>query len=314
MDGGQELKRIAANLSVLVLLAGCSTVARTPVERQADKPIDRTAALRGCFGTYDAQPRKADGRVDNERLLRELVDLRVNTYSWLVWRAPNDWEDLAMFLPQARAQGIKVWVALVPPSESPPKTKAYSEPFRLDYDRWGEEIARLSLREPNVVAWSIDDFNHNLKIYTPEKVRAMVEGARAINPRLAFVPCSYYRQITPEFAQQYGPIIDGVLFPYRSESTKASLTDAAQVEKEVARVRELLGPGKPVIVDVYATRHSQLGPSTPEYVREVMLAAGRCADGLHVYCHQDPVREKAKYEISREIFHRWAAKGFGPVD
>ena len=31
-----------------------------------------------------------------------------------------------------------------PPSESPPHTRQYSEPFQLDYQRWAAEIARLS--------------------------------------------------------------------------------------------------------------------------------------------------------------------------
>ena len=36
----------------------------------------------------------------------------------------------------------RVW----PPSESPPSYgRQYSEPFRLDYARWAEEIARLSI-------------------------------------------------------------------------------------------------------------------------------------------------------------------------
>lgn len=264
--------------------------------------IDRGAELRGSRGTYAGQPRLASGRVDQARLLEELGELRVNTYNWLVWHRETDWEDLRAFLPAARARGLRVWVTLVPPSESPPKTKAYSEPFRLDYARWAEEIAHLSLTEPALVAWSIDDFAHNLKVFTPVMTGEILARARAINPRLAFVPCVYFRQITPAFAKGYAALLDGVLFPYRNESVKADLKDAGQVAAEVRRVRDLMGDSLPVIVDVYATRHSSLGDSTPEYVADVMCAGLAAADGVMVYCHQNQRSQPAKYAVIRQAF------------
>jgi hypothetical protein len=287
----------------VLLLCGIVALAASSPGRAADRPNpDRTAALRGCLATYNAPPRGTDGRVDVSRLLQELADLGANTYNWLVWHQPTDWEDLQRFLPSARAQNLRVWVTLVPPSESPPKTKSYSEPFRLDYERWAQEIARLSLAEPNLVAWSIDDFAHNLSIYTPDKLRAMLEVARRLNPRLAFAPCVYFRQISPAFATRYGDLLDGVLFPYRNESVKANLTDPGQVAFEVARVRQLFPAGLPVVIDVYATRHSSLGDSTPEYVAAVLAAGRTAADGVMVYCHQNPKTQAAKYAVIRRAF------------
>lgn len=279
----------------------------------SSQPSDAAAAarrdvVRGCFGTYNAAPRAKDGHVDLERLMRDLVDLRVNTYNWLVWHAATDWEDLQRFAPMARERKINLWVTLVPPSESPPKTRAYSEPFKLDYEKWAVEIARLSVREPNIVAWSIDDFVHNTKEFTPDRTRAMLQGAREINPKLAFVPCCYYRQITPSFAAGYRDLFDGVLFPYRDESGKANLTNPAAVEKEVRELRERMGPGMPIIVDVYATKHSSLGDTTPEYVRQVMESGKKHADGVLIYCHQDPVSNAPKYKVLKEEFHKWAAE------
>ncbi|PYJ08639.1 MAG: hypothetical protein DME25_00955 [Verrucomicrobia bacterium] len=121
-------------------------------------------------------------------------------------------------------------LAVVPPSESPPHSKLYAEPFRLDYVRWAVEFARLSLRETNLVAWSIDDFTHNLKFYTPAYLKQMLDASRQINPRLAFVPCCYYPAITERFATNYSPLMDGILFPYRHESAGASLKDPSLVE------------------------------------------------------------------------------------
>ena len=295
--------RVISALGPALLVVLCSSA---PADPAADAAV-RAAVVKGALGTYDNAPRGKDGRVDLDRLLRELADLKANTYHWMIWHANTDWEDLQAFLPKAKEAGIRVWVTLVPPSESPPKTKSFSEPFRVDYVRWGEEIARLSLKEPALVAWSVDDFVHNLKeTFTPEKTKAILDAARAINPKLAFVPCTYYRQITPAFAKAYGPLLDGVLFPYRNESVKADLKDPGQVEAEVKSIREKLGPGVPVILDVYATAHSRLGDSTPEYVRAVIEAGRKCADGVLIYCHQDPERSREKYQVIRDTFRKGA--------
>lgn len=262
----------------------------------------RAAAVRGCLATYAGLPRLPDRRADLPRLLRELRELGANTYNFLVWQEETDWDDLKRFLPLAREQGLRVWVSLVPPSESKPKMRWNSEPFGTDYVRWAREIAQLSAAEPALIAWSIDDFAHNLSVYTPAHLALMLDTARAINPRLAFVPCVYFRQITPKFAAAYGHLLDGILFPYRNESVKADLADPGQVASEVARVRQLFRPGFPVVVDVYATAHSKLGASTPEYVEKVLSAGRACADGVTVYCHQDPVKQRAKHEAARRAF------------
>jgi len=295
------------------LFLTCMIGLSTGLGASALEPVpDRTAALRGCLATYDNLPRGADRRADLPRLRRELSDLGANTYNFLVWHEPTDWDDLRAFLPLARAQKIKVWVTLVPPTESPPKTKSYSEPYRTDYLRWAEEIARLSVTEPALVAWSIDDFAHNLSTFTPATVRAMLAAARATNPRLAFVPCLYFKQLTPKFATAYGDLLDGVLFPYRNESVKANLTDAGQVADEVARVRSLFRPGLPVIIDVYATRHSSLGNSTPDYVAQVIASGRACADGVMIYCHQSPTAQAEKYATVRRTFAAPAASSALP--
>lgn len=298
----------AAVLGGTPFICGCASpgTAGTTQRAQAD---DRTTAIMGCFGTYDGEPRGRDGRVDIGRLLDELADLRVNTYNWLIWHGAKDWDDLQAFLPRARKQGIRVWVTLVPPSESPPRTRLYSEPFRLDYERWATEIAKLSAAEPNLVAWSIDDYAHNLKVYTPEQMRRIREATQKENPKLLFVPCLYFRQVTPQFAKDYGGLFDGILFPYRHDSGKANLTDASQVEPEVRRIREIIGPGVPVIVDVYVTKHARLEDSTPEYVRQVMEGGRRCADGVMSYCHQK--KGTPKYDAIRQLFREWAGTPWG---
>ena len=294
-----ELWAVVAGVLWPALLCACAPFSSSA---SADEHAPAVRAIIGCRGTYDAAPRLPNGRVDVDRLLSELADLQANTYHWLIWHAETDWEDLQAFLPRAGKTGLKVWVTLVPPSESPPHTQRFSEPYRLDYERWAAEIARLSREHPHLVAWSIDDFTHNLSVFTPERIRAIRASTRQINPQLAFVPCSYFSAVTPAFARDYAGLVDGLLFPYRHESGGANLTNADRVEAEVARLRELMGSSVPIIVDVYATRHSRLGDSTPEYVDQVIAAATACADGVLVYCHQDPVKQAAKYQVIRRQF------------
>jgi len=293
-------------LSLLAPLTGCVTSRTT--ERNARAA--RARAVAGTRASYCNAPRKADHRMDVDRLIAELVDLHANTYSFCIHGYYTDWDDLKLLLPRAREKGIRVWASVVPPSESPPRTKSYAEPFRLDYERWAVEFAKLSLQETNLVAWSIDDFTHNLaKTYTPAYVKNMLDGAHRINPKLAFVPCCYFPTIKPAFVTNYASLIDGILFPYRHESAKANLNNPSLVEPEVKRIKELVGPSFPIVLDIYATAHSRLGATTPEYVEQAMIAGHRAADGVMIYCHQDPEKNPEKYQIIKRLFGTWASEG-----
>jgi hypothetical protein len=297
----------------LGIVAACCLVTLSFQSRAADgsaaqQRAARQQVLKGTLATYCGAVRRPDGRIDVKTLVEQLVDVHANTYSYCIHGNSNDWADLALFLPVAREHGIRVWASVVPPSESPPRAKSYAEPFKLDYERWAVEFAKLSVRETNLVAWSIDDFTHNLKVYTPEQVKQMLEAARAINPRLAFAPCCYYKSITPEFVKNYEPLLDGFLFPYRHESGGANLKDADLTEPEVRKIKAMVGPEFPVVIDVYATAHSSLGKSTPEYVRAVMTAGKASADGVMVYRHQDPKLFPEKYQITKELFTAWSVK------
>ncbi|MEY2428919.1 MAG: hypothetical protein QOJ40_1804 [Verrucomicrobiota bacterium] len=224
-------------LLLLQSVGGCVAPGwRADRERSA-----RAAIIKGTQGTYCQAPRTSKGRVDIERLVAELVETHANTYCFCIHGWATDWDDLQLLLPRARAKGIRIWASIVPPSESPPRTAMYAEPFRLDYKLWAIEFAKLSVREPNLVAWSIDDFTHNLKIYTPVYVREMLAASHRINPKLAFVPCSYFPSITAKFVTNYCAQLDGILFPYRHESAGANLKDPSLVEAEVKYIKAHVG-------------------------------------------------------------------------
>ena len=208
-----------------------------------DEPPARSsvqALFRLHLADYNSELRRADGRVDVEAMAARLKELGVTTYYWLVWHAPTDWDDLKQFLPKARAAGIEVWAYLVPPSESPPKYgRQYSEPFRLNYTRWVEEIARLSLEHANLTAWVIDDFYANHEFFTPAYLREMQACAKRINPRLAFLPLMYGDEIQPKFAEDYRDVIDGVVVAYLQDRDEIERTWAVLNDADVPAPGEL---------------------------------------------------------------------------
>ena len=286
-------------LVILFLLSGFGARAAEQLRRES---------LRGCIGTYGRPTRMTNGVADVPKLLGELEDIRANTFHWAIHASSNEWNEIKTFLPLANKKNIKVWITVMPPSESPPILKLYSEPFRLDYERWATEIAKLSLQETNLVAWSIDDFTHNLKTFTPEYLAKMMTAAHDVNPRLAFVPCCYYKAITPTFAKNYAPLLDAVLFPYRDESSGGNLKNPDHVESEIKKLRETLGSKMPIVLDVYASAHSRLGATTADYVEKAVGDGLRVADGVIIYTHRILETEPAKHQVIKQLFHKASTK------
>jgi hypothetical protein len=295
--------RLPGTLTCLILLSaiGWGASAEDLAGQQRSQP------LRGARCTYAAPPRTADGRVDVERLVAELVELHANTYRWVSRPDETNRQDFRKFLPLARAHQIRAWVTVNPPSERQPKDIRPLEQRLAEYEQWGVDFARLSLVETNFVAWSIDDFVWNLKFFTPEATRKIVTAARQVNPRFAFLPCCYYKAATARFAKDYGPVCDGVMFPYRDESGGANFTNSTHVAAEVKAMREKFGPACPIIVGVFGSRHSKLGVSAPEYVERVMRAAHPCADGISIYRHPNKTTDPEKHEIVKRLYTEWSA-------
>lgn len=267
----------------------------------------RMNVLRGTKGTFNSVPRLENGRADLETLLYELKDLNVNTYFWLIWHSYYDWDDLKLFLPIAKENNIKVWVGVVPPSESKPIFDMNSEPFGMDYLRWAKEIATLSVQYDNLVAWSIDDFyGVNLETFTLEYMENMILESHFINPKLAFLPCIYYnRAKVPNFASNYDQFFDGILFAYKAESSgEHNLVDTHYFPSEIAELRTLFRENIPFVVDIYSRRHSRAGNSSPAYVRDMIELGKIHADGIMIYTHPDKSRvtEPEKYEVIKRGF------------
>jgi len=175
---------------------------------------------------YDLAPRLANGRIDIDSLTASLSALGYTDYYWLIWHSSHDWEDLKLFLPKALKVHLRVWVYLVPPSESPPYTRYFSEPFRLNYVMWALEIAKLSLKYPNLVGWILDDFYANTDAFAPSSFSDILNQAHKINPKLAFMPVLYFYEIQSTFLNTYRDLFNGIIVSYPRDKTDIATASA----------------------------------------------------------------------------------------
>jgi len=329
----------AKALQVLVfsgLMLACRFPAPCLAAQEAPGSVS-ARLLHGIIADYDAELRTPGGRVDVPAMVRRLKELGVNTYFWLIWHAPTDWEDLKLFLPEAQKARINVWVYLVPPSETPP----YSEPFKRDYRRWAQEIARLSLKQPSLTAWVIDDFYQNHRFFTPQYVAEMQRAAKRIKPQLAFLPLMYFRQITPHFTERYRKVIDGVVVAYPQnekdiEQAWAVLNDAtsgAPVEltfpwETPSKAGDFIAIRQTAVV-LPATRYTVefnerddfTGPTSGYHFKQLLLdgrvlwerdVAGGLAHLQRVVVDvTEAVRGKSRVEIAFRLFDRKGVSNFG---
>jgi hypothetical protein len=226
----------------------------------------------------EATPRE-DGirHVDTPAMIQKLKELNVNTYYYLVWYERTDWDDLKNeFLPAAKKAGINVIVYLVPPSESTGSRKSY--PYTTDYVAWAKAIAELSVQYPNLIGWSIDDFNFDLNTYTPEYMAHMKSASKTINPKLRFIPSfmpvMYTPALTDDFLRTRGEYIDGVIVAYRDDpyrNTSIWSTEQAQIDATYNLLKQY---NLPLVWMVY-TSYLTSTPASPsvEYVRKTVQIA-----------------------------------------
>jgi hypothetical protein len=175
-------------------------------------------ATQPILGDFAGEIRRPDGHIDIDANIAALKGMSANTYFYLIWHKRTDWEDLPAFAAAARREGIDVWVYIIPWSETPlvKKSWGYSEPFRTDYVRWAEEIGRLSLEQPNIVGYVIDDFYTNTQPdrFSESYVEQMVAAGKRINPKLKFYPLVYFGQPWELFTERFGKLVDGVVAAY----------------------------------------------------------------------------------------------------
>lgn len=306
---------------LLGLIAFSGTAEAGPREGFLEEP--------GLLADYNAELRRADGRLDVERMIARLSQLRVDTYFYLIWHRETDWDDLKLFLPAAREAGIDVWAYLVPPTESPPLYGTrYSEPFRLDYVKWAEEIAKLGMVHPNLTAFVIDDFMANERFYTPAYVETMTARARMFNPGMRFLPLMYYHEIDREFVRDYGPLIDGVVAAYPPDEgavrrawrflndriqeperhliswpwqTRSTAGSAAAIRRQMR-----VAPGGRTVIR-FSQRDDYTGPTTGYHFKQLLI------DRLVVWEEDVGGGDRSWREVAVDVTSRTAGKTYAQV-
>jgi hypothetical protein len=283
----------------------CWSAAGEPQMPKEQASVDRRGGFTGpavpslapLWGDYvNVGVRTAEGRTDIPKLMAVLEKMKAQDYMHLVWgesRYPGGWEDFKLLAPVFQKAERRLWLYLVPPSE-PPKP----EPFGYDYVRWAAECAKVAKQYSAVKGICIDDFNGNVRKFTPAYCKRMMDAAHQIAPQLALLVVCYFgyyeRTIGPHVEQG---AIDGVIFPYFYPHRNHS--DASKLLPQIAAYRRWLdgrtrkgGLAKtmPLVVMVYATKHSQSPDKpTPDYIRKCLaIAAGATdkglADGAVTYC------------------------------
>jgi len=226
---------------------------------------------RGIVSAYWGMIYKRDGSPDIDATLSLIKELGVNCYTYLIaYRSDKELSALSDFCSKAEKEGIEVWAYLVPPTEAP---KDYP-PFGLDYLKWAEAIANISLQHPNLTLWMIDDFDHNLSFFTLDYTRQIYEKSKGINPNLLFGVCVYHENLKKFADLGYLQYTDALLWGYQHNS---SLYPDCGVYPNCLplEINDYLKTGKIAIPCIYFTPHSSWpeGRPTKEYLGEAMKIA-----------------------------------------
>jgi hypothetical protein len=271
-------------------------------------------ALTPLLGDYvNVGMRTPENRTDIARLLAVLKEMGAKDYMHLVWREkeyPSAWRDFQSMAPEFQKANINLWLYLTPPSEGVP------DPFGGDYVRWASECAQVAKRYSAVKGICIDDFNGNVKKFTPAYCKQMMVEAHKTAPGLALLVVCYFGYQKTIAAHVEAGAIDGVIFPYFYPHK--NLSDTMQLRPQIESYRKWLDQrvemgglsGKmPLVVMVYATKHSQSRDEpTPAYVKtclEIGLETTRSGltDGVVTYCL--PKDKPAFVKSVSEVFHGW---------
>lgn len=267
----------------------------------------------------EAEPR-ADGfrHVDTPAMIERLRQMHATTFTYGVWDKATDWQDLTdEFAPAAEAAGIDIMVYLVPPSECFPNPVRHldgrcSRPFEMDYVRWAEEIATLSVAHPNVTSWGIDDFlvGKNAELFTKEYLGQVRAAQDAINPALKWYVTMYFWDITPEHIATITGVLDGVIYPYLGQAQNT--VDATWLEQRLDAAGAVTsGVGLELVLLLYAGRFLDgIIHPTEDYVADALtraepyLADGRITGVIAYGAPVDVLNQQASWDY-------WGRSGMG---
>ncbi len=237
---------------------------RTVLARQAlQNTVSKFVFNQGYEFDYD---RKATAPVfypeKLEAYMQRIKETGFNTYDYfhgMIWNE-EAFGCLEKVLASAQRHGLKVWATLGPPSGHEEIARWPREKRQDYYFTTVERFAQLSLKYPNFIAFTCDDFDYNYGFFSPEMMAEMARRWQSINPNLFFLPLIYYGGISEEFMRTRGPYIDGVVFHFRAGSYPPNYIDNydpksfemyGDVQRyEFKRIRHIVGD-KPLIAGLY---------------------------------------------------------------
>lgn len=217
----------------------------------------------------------AQGAIDPGATFRVLKASGLSCYGALIWSQRDhgskvfNWPDFKKFVAAAHPEGISVWAVLIPPSEG-----GNSPPFNRDYVRWMKELAKVSVRFPNLRGVNIDDYVSGIseKTFTPAYTCELYRAKQVINPKFQFVPTIY--DLDRSLAEKYGACIDGVWLWW------TNLDSSNGLHSWLENTRLAVGGRFPIYSGVYAHQTSwHSAAPKPGMFRRTLETACRSADG-----------------------------------
>jgi hypothetical protein len=242
----------------------------------------------------------ADHSLDVDATIRLLRANHFTCYVQPIEEAPPmAYDDFKRLLPAAQAAGIDIWTVLIPQHEGA------SLPYRHDFVRWMEELARTSLQYPVLRGVNIDDTDvgGNEKIFTREYLSQIYNAKQKINPAMLFVPTIY--DLDPEEADRLAGVVDGVWVWWVNLEGNNGLRAFLKDGRVVARGRF------PVYGGVYAhstSWHKQGGPK-PEILEKALDLACTWSDGAVIW--QLPLTAEPNPWL--DIARRYTSTGSSPL-
>jgi hypothetical protein len=262
---------------------------------------------RGIISSYAGMNYDKNGYPDVDEMISRLKDLGVNCYTYLIdTHSKNELAALPDFCSKAEKEGIEVWVFLVPPTEAPinkNKPKIIIEdlkypPYDMDYLKWTENIAKISLEHSNLTLLMIDDFSSNLKFFTIDYTKKIYELIKKINPELFLGGCVYHEVLKTLVDRGYLPYLDAFLWGYQ-HNIKLYPDAGISAESFAGEIKEYKKycPGKILIPCIYFTKHSSWTEDRPtkEYLEEAVKIAFK--ETKIVWIYATPAPKIWKYDV-----------------
>lgn len=233
-------------------------------------------------------PGQKYGRVDLEKTLQAVRLAGVDTYSFLIWQGPNDLEDFKELLPLARQAGINMWASIVPPTWG-----GNSLPYKGDWRRWAEEMAKLAAMHSNLTALYIHDIEqgNNFKYLHGTRLADM----RSVLNEAGISLIGGIYDVVPKYVTEMGNSLDGIVLCYTNTRQLLNLDGMLVGARKLAPAHWKILPGywaTPFTRDTWVPE--------PVYLYYCMRRAMARADGCLIY----------KLDLSTPSLHRPGRGGF----